>query len=193
LTPRENLAEGKKAIKDEYFMTAEYHLSAIPKTAKEFGEAQRLLKNLGKNTSSGGANTGASIYKRIAAKTGLPLMFGWRAANMIVAVPRSDWNRLSKKERIDLTYYIEQLVQQVKDNPEPHVRKWTSYYKRTEQLSSGMEYDGLTETAYMQKVTNLCGSCWEITIGVNRRDGFYDEETPVSGSNVEAFRRSSSD
>lgn len=115
-------------------------------------------------------------------------MFGWRAADITIAVTAGDWNALSRDQQIDLTYYVEHLLQEIKNDPVPYVTRWASYYKRTEQLESGGEYDGLYVTGYLQQVRQLCDTCWNITIGKAKRDGFYDESTPVSGSTVEGFR-----
>lgn len=134
--------------------------------------------------------SGEAIYKRIAARTGLPIIFGWRARDITIGVPTGDWNGLSKEQQVDLTYYVEHLVQEIKADPVPYVNRWTAYYKRTEQLESGGEYDGLYTTSYLQQVRQLCYTCWNITIGKAKRDGFYDESTPVSGGTVQEFRAS---
>ena len=131
---------------------------------------------------------GESIYKRISGHAGVPIMFGWRARDISIAVTAGDWKPLSKDRRIDLTYYVEHLVQEIRNDPVPYVTKWASYYKRTEQLEAGGEYDGLYVTGYLQQVRQLCNTCWNITIGKAKRDGFYDESTPVSGSTVDDFR-----
>lgn len=131
---------------------------------------------------------GEQIYKRIESRTGLPVMFGWRAQKMSLLIPTSNWNKMSKEDQINLTYYAENLLQEIRKNPEPYVKKWVSYYKRTEQLEDGGEYDGLYESSYISQVKNLCASCWDISLGQAKRDGFYDEETPVKGTTVQNFR-----
>jgi len=131
---------------------------------------------------------GEAIYKRISAHTGLPIFFGWKAGDITIAVPTGDWNGLSKQQQVDLTYYAEHLVGDIKADPVPYVTRWTAYYERIEHPVSGGEYDGLNTTAYLQQVRQLCDSCWSIAIGKAKRDGFYDESTPVSGSTVQDFR-----
>jgi len=118
----------------------------------------------------------------------MPIMFGWRARDITIALTVGDWEALSKEQQIDLTYYVEHLLQDIKEDPVPYVTRWASYYKRTEQLEAGGEYDGLNVTGYLQQVRQLCNTCWNITIGKAKREGFYDESTPVSGSSVEDFR-----
>ncbi|MEQ1642154.1 MAG: hypothetical protein ABL959_01765 [Pyrinomonadaceae bacterium] len=131
---------------------------------------------------------GEAIYKRVSGRTGLPIIFGWRAKDITIAVPTGDWNSLSKQQQIDLTYYAEHLVEEIKADPVPYVNRWTTYYRRTEQLEAGGEYDGLYTTSYLQQVRQLCSICWNISIGKAKRDGFYDESTPVSGGTVQNFR-----
>lgn len=131
---------------------------------------------------------GEAIYQRISGHTSMPIMFGWRAADITIAVSTGDWNALSKEQQVDLTYYAEHLVDEIKADPIPYVTRWASYYKRTEHLEPGGEYDGLYTTSYLEQVRQLCKACWNITIGKAKRDGFYDESTPVSGSTVEEFR-----
>lgn len=131
---------------------------------------------------------GEQLYKRIASRTGLPVMFGWRAKKMSLLVPTSDWSKMPKDDQVNLTYYAENLVREIRIDPAPYARRWAAYYKRTEQLESGGEYDGLYESSYIEQVGNLCYTCWDITIGTNKRDGFYDESSPVSGDTVQQFR-----
>lgn len=107
---------------------------------------------------------------------------------MSLLIPIGDWNKMTKDDQINLTYYAENLVREIRIDPAPYARRWSNYYKRTEQVESGMEYDGLYESSYIQQVANLCYTCWNITIGVNKRDGFYDEEVPVNGTTVQSFR-----
>jgi hypothetical protein len=118
-------------------------------------------------------------------------MFGWRASKMSLLIPISDWNKMTKDDQINLTYYAENLVREIRIDPAHYARKWASYYKRTEQLESGGEYDGLYESSYIEQVKNLCDTCWDITTGKVKRDGFYDEEVPVTGAAVQSFRISS--
>lgn len=133
---------------------------------------------------------GEVIYKRVSARTGVPIMFGWRARDITIPVSIGDWNGLTKQQQIDLTYYIEHLVDEIKANPAAYVTRWANYYKKTEHLESGGEYDGLYESSYLQQVRNLCRTCWSVTIGKAKSDGFYDESTPVSGGTVQKFRAS---
>jgi hypothetical protein len=115
-------------------------------------------------------------------------MFGWRASKMSLLIPISDWNKMTKDEQINLSYYAENLVREIRIDPVPYARRWSNYYKRTEQLESGGEYDGLYESSYIEQVENLCDTCWDITIGKLKRNGFYDEEIPVTGATVQSFR-----
>jgi len=131
---------------------------------------------------------GEAIYRRTSARLGLPIIFGWRGSNITIPITNSDWKGLSKEQQIDLTYYVEHLLEEIKGDPVPFVTRWSSYYKRTEHLEAGGEYDGLYMTSYFDQVRRLCSICWSITIGKAKRDGFYDESTPVSGSTVQDFR-----
>ena len=85
--------------------------------------------------------------------------------------------------------FAESLVDEVRRDPIPYVRRWTAYYKRTEQLEDGGEFDGLSQSSYTAEAQSLCASCWSITIGKLKRDGFYDESAPVTGATVNDFRR----
>lgn len=131
---------------------------------------------------------GEAIYRRTSARLGLPIIFGWRGSDITIPITNNDWKGLSKQQQIDLTYYVEHLLGDIKSDPVPYVTRWSSYYKRTEHLEPGGEYDGLYMTSYFDQVRQLCNTCWSITIGKAKRDGFYDEDVPVDGTTVQEFR-----
>jgi hypothetical protein len=132
---------------------------------------------------------GAQIYKRIEARTGLPVMFGWRARNISLPIPIGDWNKMTKDDQINLTYYAENLVREIRIDPVSYARRWANYYRKGGEVESGMEYDGLYESSYIDQVANLCRTCWDITVGVVKRNGFHDEDVPVKGTTVREFRQ----
>lgn len=131
---------------------------------------------------------GKQIYKRIESRTGLPIMFSWRAQKMSLLIPTNDWNKMSKEDQINLTYYAENLVQEIKKYPALYAKKWTDYYKSGGQVAKGMQFDGLTESSYINEVEKLCSSCWSIAIGKVYKNDFSDDEHPVTGENVQNFR-----
>jgi hypothetical protein len=133
---------------------------------------------------------GNRIYRKIAARTGLPVIFRWRAAEITLAIPTREWTRLDKAEQIALSYFAESLIQEIRIDPMPFIRRWQAYYRRVEDIEPGMEFDGLNESSYINSVQSLCSSCWSITLGVLKRDGFYDDETVVSGATAREFRTS---
>lgn len=131
---------------------------------------------------------GEQLYKKIESRYKLPVMFSWRGQNMTLLIPIDEWNKMTKTDQINLTFYAQNLVLEIRKNPIHFVDSWISYYKTTEQLEKGMEYDGLYKSSYVEQVQKLCGDCWDITVGKVKRDGFYDEAYPVKGATVQSFR-----
>ncbi len=133
------------------------------------------------------AAKGEQIYKRITAKYGLPVMFGWQAKNISLLIPIKEWNSLSKQDQVNLTYYAEDFVREIASNPKPYVDKWAQYVKAIE--GESFQYDNLTPQSFHSQVSGLCSSCWQITTGTLKGREFYEETTPVTGGNAEAFRQ----
>jgi len=132
---------------------------------------------------------GEKVFKRLQAGSGLPLMFGWQASDVTLLVPSNAWDRLAKSDKIDLTYYMDTLPSVIRRNPSLYVGPWSAYYKRTEGLERGGEFDGLSRESYLANAGSICSSCWSIATGTLKRDGFYDDDYPVKGSTAESFRR----
>lgn len=133
---------------------------------------------------------GEAVYKRVMSSTGLPVMFGWRAKDITLMIPTRHWNNLTSAQKADLTYFMDTLPEKIRNNPETYVRSWSAYYRRTEQLESGGEFDGLDRDGYISNARSICSSCWSIATGSQNRDGFYEESYPVKGSTAESYRAS---
>jgi hypothetical protein len=131
---------------------------------------------------------GKQIFNLISSKYGLPVMFGWRAKYINILIPTKEWDALSKADQINLTYYIPDLIREINSNPTPFVAKWTAYYKAIEKIERGGEYDGLTYDSYLSQVSDLCRTCWNVTLGTVKGRGFYDDSVAVTGENVVTFR-----
>jgi hypothetical protein len=130
---------------------------------------------------------GEQIYKRITAKYGLPVMFGWQGADISLLIPIKEWNNLSKEEQVNLSYYAESFTQVVSQNPRPFIDKWAQYVKAIE--GDSFNYDGLTQGSFISQASSLCSTCWKITTGTLKGREFYEETTPVTGGNAEGFRQ----
>jgi hypothetical protein len=133
---------------------------------------------------------GEAVYKRVSSSTGLPIMFGWQAKDITLMIPAREWNKLSATQKVDLTYFMDTLAGVIRDNPEPYVSRWSAYYRRTEQLERGGEFDGLYRDGYLNNARSICSSCWSIATGTIKKDGFYDEDYPVKGASADSFRSS---
>ena len=130
---------------------------------------------------------GEQIYKRITAKYGLPVMFGWQAKDISLLIPIKEWNNLSKPDQANLTYYADSFTQIISQNPKPYIDKWAQYVKAIE--GDSFNYDGLAAQSFISQVSDLCSSCWQITTGTVKGREFYEETTPVTGGNAEEFRK----
>lgn len=133
-------------------------------------------------------NKGEQIYRKIESTYKLPIMFGWQGKDITLLIPEYSWDELTKDDQINLTYYAQNLISDIKGNPAPYVEKWSSYHKKKEQLVNSGELDGLSKSSYLLNVQKLCSSCWKIAVGRVESGGFYDDEYPVTGENVQSFR-----
>ncbi|CAN5366351.1 hypothetical protein BH20ACI2_BH20ACI2_08520 [soil metagenome] len=133
---------------------------------------------------------GEQIFKRIQAGSGLPLMFGWQAKDITLMVPTRQWSNLTSTQKVDLTYFMDTLPGIIGTSPDAYVTRWSAYYRRTEQLERGGEFDGLYRDGYLSNARSICSSCWSIATGTVKKDGFYDEDYPVKGSSANSFRAS---
>jgi hypothetical protein len=115
-------------------------------------------------------------------------MFGWQGADISLLIPIKEWNSLSKDEQVNLSYYAESFTQIISQNPRPFIDKWAQYVKAIE--GDSFNYDGLTQGSFISQASSLCSTCWKITTGTVKGREFYEETTPVTGSNAEGFRQS---
>lgn len=158
--------------------------STVPESTPVSGQADSIDPAIIKSRTK----KGEQIYKRITAKYGLPVMFGWQAADVSLLIPIKEWNSLSKEEQINLSYYAESFVQVISDNSKPYIDKWAQYVKAIE--GDNFNYDGLTPESFLVKAAGLCGTCWKITTGTVKGREFYEETTPVEGSSAKEFQKS---
>lgn len=87
-----------------------------------------------------------------------PLVLRQPGSTLALMVTEKTWNRLSKTQQIDLTWYIQSLIPQVRGNPEAFLR----------------DYKARVPIIYKEHVElnrSLCSDCWEIFIGEIGADG----------------------
>lgn len=126
---------------------------------------------------------GEKLFNAAAAKYRMMVEFGWQAQNISLPVPESDWNALSKEDRVNLSLYAESLVPAVRASPRKYVDKWK---QRVETLE-------LPYQEFVDAATRLCDECWEVEVGKPVKDinGIWDVEGKVlvSGKTAAEFRR----
>lgn len=92
---------------------------------------------------------GEQLFKKIKSSPPNPLIAGgfMDYPAVTILVRRDRWDRLSKREQVDLTYYAESLVVDARNNPGKYIDM-----PSTAPLYRGVE----------QKVRNLCAECWAV-------------------------------
>jgi hypothetical protein len=125
---------------------------------------------------------GEKLFNTIAAKYRMGVEFGWQAKFVSLPMPKRDWDKLSKEDKVNVTLYAESLVPAVKASPRKYVDKWK---QRVETLE--LSYDEFLEAA-----SNLCDTCWQVEVGEPVKDinGIWDVEGEaiVTGRNAAQFR-----
>jgi hypothetical protein len=125
---------------------------------------------------------GEKLFNNIAAKYRMGVEFGLQAKFVSLPVPKRDWDKLSKEDKVNITLYAESLVPAVKASPRKYVDKWKQRVQNLE-----LSYDEFLDAA-----SNLCDTCWQVEVGEPVKDinGIWDVEGEaiVTGRNAAQFR-----
>jgi hypothetical protein len=125
---------------------------------------------------------GEKLFTTIAAKYRMGVEFGWQATFISLPVPKRDWDKLSKEDKVNVTLYAESLVPAVKAAPRKYVDRWKQRVQNLE-----LSYDEFLEAA-----SKLCDTCWQVEVGEPVKDinGIWDVEgnAIVTGRNAAQFR-----
>lgn len=92
---------------------------------------------------------GAKLFEKIRSSPPNPLVTGvaMEYPAITILLRKDRWDKLSKREQVDLTYYAESLVQDARNNPAKYIDIPTSapYYP-----------------LYEKKAKALCAECWAV-------------------------------
>jgi hypothetical protein len=128
------------------------------------------------------AARGEKLFNSIAAKYRMGVEFGWQAKFVSLPVPKRDWDKLSKEDKVNVTLYAESLVPEVRSSPRRYVDKWKQRVQNLE----------LSYADYIDAVSRLCDTCWQVEVGKPVKDinGIWDVEGEaiVTGQNAAQFR-----
>jgi len=94
---------------------------------------------------------GAQLFEKIKSSPPNPLVtgVGMEYPALTTLVRKDRWDRLSKREQVDLTYYAESLVQDARSNPAKY---------------SVIPPSAPSYPLYEKKVRDLCAECWAVGI-----------------------------
>ena len=95
-------------------------------------------------------------------------------------MPIKEWKKLSGKEKVDVSFYVENLIHNIRTTPEKYINmpKTAPMYKTC-----------------FENAAKICDTCWHITVGrVVKTNGQSDispdgEDLDVDGKNVAEFRQ----
>ena len=125
---------------------------------------------------------GEKLFTSIAAKYRMGVEFGWQAKLISLPLPKRDWDKLSKDDKVNVTLYAESLVPAVKAAPRKYVDRWKQRVQNLE-----LSYDEFVNAA-----SGLCDTCWQVEVGEPVKDinGIWDVEGEaiVTGRNAAQFR-----
>jgi hypothetical protein len=70
------------------------------------------------------AQTGAAIYQRVLRRYPYvkPFVFGFENPSLAWFLPRTEWNRLTSRERAAVVEYMPVLVARARNNPDPYLK-----------------------------------------------------------------------
>jgi len=92
---------------------------------------------------------------------------GSRGATAALIVPRSVWNRLSKPDQVNLTFFAESLIPEIRTDPATF---------------ADVPATAPTYPQAVKNIASLCDSCWAIVIGeVASTNRITLDETVVQG------------
>jgi hypothetical protein len=125
---------------------------------------------------------GEKIFNTIAPKYRMGVEFGWQAKFVSLPVPKRDWDKLSKDDKVNVTLYAESLVPIVRAAPRKYVDRWKQRVQNLE----------LSYSDYVDAASRLCDACWQVEVGKPVKDinGIWDIEgdVVVTGRNAVQFR-----
>jgi hypothetical protein len=132
---------------------------------------------------------GEEIDKNLEAKYRFPVDFDWGAENISLLIPTKEWNSLPKEDQVNLSFYAEKLISDIRANPKPYVDKYWHFMHFQGNSAPAYNYE-----SYIKAASNLCPTCWNIRLGKpiheNGKFDFEPDDAVVTGASADAFRQS---